>query len=164
MKKVFRKTSLLLATALMGVTGMQAQKAPQDMDRFIDALMKKMTVEEKIGQLNLPVSGEIVTGQAQNSDVAKKIEQGWVGGLLNLKGVEKIRRCTETCHREITPGYPPDIRYGCGAWLRNNLPYSIGALLLMGYGRYQKVRPHCCYRSQCRWHLMDIQPDGRYQP
>lgn len=54
MKKVFRKTSLLLATALMGVTGMQAQKAPQDMDRFIDALMKKMTVEEKIGQLNLP--------------------------------------------------------------------------------------------------------------
>ena len=37
MKKVFRKTSLLLATALMGVTGMQAQKAPQDMDRFIDA-------------------------------------------------------------------------------------------------------------------------------
>ena len=91
MKKVFRKTSLLLATALMGVTGMQAQKAPQDMDRFIDALMKKMTVEEKIGQLNLPVSGEIVTGQAQNSDVAKKIEQGWVGGLLNLKGVEKIR-------------------------------------------------------------------------
>ena len=61
------------------------------MDRFIDALMKKMTVEEKIGQLNLPVSGEIVTGQAKNSDVAKKIEQGLVGGLLNLKGVEKIR-------------------------------------------------------------------------
>ena len=68
----------MLATALMGVTGMQAQKASADMDRFIDALMKKMTVEEKIGQLNLPVSGEIVTGQAQNSDVAKKIEQGWV--------------------------------------------------------------------------------------
>ncbi|MFR9259800.1 MAG: hypothetical protein ACLVL2_00800 [Bacteroides cellulosilyticus] len=90
MKKVFRKTSLLLATALMGVTGMQAQKAPQVMDPS-STLMKKMTVEEKIGQLNLPVSGEIVTGQAQNSDVAKKIEQGWVGGLLNLKGVEKIR-------------------------------------------------------------------------
>lgn len=71
----FQKTSLLLATALMGVTGMQAQKAPQDMDRFIDALMKKMTVEEKIGQLNLPVSGEIVTGQAQNSDVAKRLSK-----------------------------------------------------------------------------------------
>ena len=160
MKKVFRKTSLLLATALMGVTGMQAQKAPQDMDRFIDALMKKMTVEEKIGQLNLPVSGEIITGQAQNSDVAKKIEQGWVGGLLNLKGVEKIRDVQKLAIEKSRLGIPLIF----GTWLRNNLPYSIGALLLMGYGRYQKVRPHCCYRSQCRWHLMDIQPDGRYQP
>ena len=46
MKKVFRRTSLLLAAILMGSTSIQAQKSPQDMDRFIDALMKKMTVEE----------------------------------------------------------------------------------------------------------------------
>lgn len=91
MKKVFRRTSLLLVAILMGSTSIQAQKSPQDMDRFIDALMKKMTVEEKIGQLNLPVTGEITTGQAKSSDVAKKIEQGLVGGLFNLKGVAKIR-------------------------------------------------------------------------
>ena len=91
MKKVFRRTSLLLAAILMGSTSIQAQKSPQDMDRFIDALMKKMTVGEKIGQLNLPVTGEITTGQAKSSDVAKKIEQGLVGGLFNLKGVAKIR-------------------------------------------------------------------------
>ena len=91
MKKVFRRTSLLLAAILMVSTSIQAQKSPQDMDRFIDALMKKMTVEEKIGQLNLPVTGEITTGQAKSSDVAKKIEQGLVGGLFNLKGVAKIR-------------------------------------------------------------------------
>ena len=90
MKKIFKRTSLLLATALIGVT-VQAQKSPQDMDRFIDALMRRMTVEEKIGQLNLPVTGEITTGQAKSSDVAKKIEQGLVGGLFNLKGVAKIR-------------------------------------------------------------------------
>ena len=91
MKKVFRRTSLLLAAILMGSTSIQAQKSPQDMDRFIDALMKKMTVEEKIGQLNLPVTGEITTVQAKSSDVAKKIEQGLVGGLFNLIGVAKIR-------------------------------------------------------------------------
>ena len=39
MKKVFRRTSLLLAAILMGSTSIQAQKSPQDMDRFIDALM-----------------------------------------------------------------------------------------------------------------------------
>lgn len=67
------------------------KRSTQDMDKFITELMNKMTIEEKIGQLNLPVSGEITTGQAKSSDVAKKIEQGLVGGLFNLKGVEKIR-------------------------------------------------------------------------
>lgn len=90
MRNIF-KTGLLLATTLMSTTAIQAQKAPQDMDRYIDALMKKMTVEEKIGQLNLPVTGEITTGQAKSSDIAQKIEKGLVGGVFNLKGVEKIR-------------------------------------------------------------------------
>ena len=62
-----------------------------DMDRFIDGLMDKMTLHEKIGQLNLPVSGNIVTGQAKSSDIAGKIRNGEVGGLFNLKGVEEIR-------------------------------------------------------------------------
>ena len=61
------------------------------MDQFIDNLMGKMTLQEKIGQLNLPVSGEIVTGQAKSSDVAGKIRKGQVGGLFNVKGVENIR-------------------------------------------------------------------------
>lgn len=91
MKRIIKNSSALLIAALMGIASLQAQKSPQDMDRFIDALMKKMTVEEKIGQLNLPVTGEITTGQAKSSDVAKQIEQGQVGGLFNLKGVSKIR-------------------------------------------------------------------------
>lgn len=58
---------------------------------FVDNLMAKMTVEEKIGQLNLPSSGDFTTGQAQNSNIGQKIEQGLVGGLFNIKGAEKIR-------------------------------------------------------------------------
>jgi beta-glucosidase len=61
------------------------------MKTFIDVLMKKMTLDEKIGQLNLPGSGDIVTGQASNSDIGKKIKEGKVGGLFNIKSVEKIR-------------------------------------------------------------------------
>ena len=61
------------------------------MDRFIDKLMSRMTLAEKIGQLNLPSAGDITTGQAQNSDIAGKIRRGEVGGLFNIKGVEKIR-------------------------------------------------------------------------
>ncbi|MDN3673671.1 beta-glucosidase BglX [Flavobacterium branchiarum] len=58
---------------------------------FVSELMSKMTVDEKIGQLNLPTSGDITTGQANSSNVAKNIEEGKVGGLFNIKSVKKIR-------------------------------------------------------------------------
>ena len=61
------------------------------MDLFINELMSKMTLDEKIGQLNLPSSGDFVTGEAKNSDIGKKVEEGKVGGLFNIKGVAKIR-------------------------------------------------------------------------
>ena len=86
-----KKYSLLILLALLLPLGLQAQKSPQDMDRFLDNLLKRMTLEEKIGQLNLPVTGEITTGQAKSSDIAAKIKRGEVGGLFNLKGVDKIR-------------------------------------------------------------------------
>ena len=86
-----KKYSLLILLALLLPLGLQAQKPPQDMDRFLDNLLKRMTLEEKIGQLNLPVTGEITTGQAKSSDIATKIKRGEVGGLINLKGVDKIR-------------------------------------------------------------------------
>jgi beta-glucosidase len=57
----------------------------------VDSLLSVMTLQEKIGQLNLPGAGDFVTGQAQNSDIAKKIEQGLVGGLFNIKSVAKIK-------------------------------------------------------------------------
>ena len=85
----FLLTAVITASAF---TAMAAPKADKDkMDQFIDNLMGKMTLQEKIGQLNLPVSGEIVTGQAKSSDVAGKIRKGQVGGLFNVKGVENIR-------------------------------------------------------------------------
>ncbi len=62
-----------------------------EMNRFIGDLMKQMTLDEKIGQLNLPGAGDITTGQASSSDIAKKIKEGKVGGLFNIKEVAKIK-------------------------------------------------------------------------
>ena len=84
-----KKKLLLAAAALFLSAAVHAQDAR--MEAFIDNLMSKMTLREKIGQLNLPVTGEIVTGEAKSSDVAGKIIRGEVGGLFNLKGVDKIR-------------------------------------------------------------------------
>ncbi|EYA73477.1 beta-glucosidase BglX [Bacteroides fragilis] len=96
----------LAASLVVVAAGLQAQKAPRDMDRFIDQLMKKMTLEEKIGQLNLPVTGEITTGQAKSSDVAKRIRNGEVGGLFNLKGVKRIREVQRQAVEESRLGIP----------------------------------------------------------
>ena len=76
------------------------------MDRFIDKLMSRMTLTEKIGQLNLPSAGDITTGQAQNSDIAGKIRRGEVGGLFNIKGVEKIRDVQRIAVEESRLGIP----------------------------------------------------------
>lgn len=86
---------LILAFLLVPVLTVSAQNNPsgqdQKMKTFIDELMGKMTLEEKLGQLNLPASGDIITGAGSSTDIGKKIKEGQVGGLFNIKGVEKIR-------------------------------------------------------------------------
>lgn len=84
-------TLLIVATALNTHTASAQVATDAKMKIFIDVLMKKMTLDEKIGQLNLPTSGDFVTGQAASSDVAKNIAQGKVGGLFNIKSVAKIK-------------------------------------------------------------------------
>ena len=63
--------------------------APKEI--FVTDLISKMTLAEKLGQLNLPTAGDITTGQANSSDIGKKIEEGKVGGLFNIKSVQKIK-------------------------------------------------------------------------
>lgn len=103
---IYKKLSLSILLFAAGFLTASAQKSPQDMDRFIDVLMNKMTLEEKIGQLNLPVTGEITTGQAKSSDIAAKIKKGEVGGLFNLKGVERIREVQRQAVEESRLGIP----------------------------------------------------------
>lgn len=106
MRQLILKVQSFLILLVLVSANVQAQKSPVDMDRFIDDLMKRMTLEEKIGQLNLPVTGEITTGQAKSSNVAKRIRAGEVGGLFNLKGVERIRDVQKQAVEESRLGIP----------------------------------------------------------
>lgn len=87
------KTTFIRAalTAMLFLPSVAHAQADAKMNLFVDNLMNKMTLHEKIGQLNLPVAGNITTGQAKSSDVAAQIARGEVGGLFNLKGVKSIR-------------------------------------------------------------------------
>jgi beta-glucosidase len=83
--------NFLLGFVVLLSTQVFAQQKDAKMNAFITSLMSRMTLEEKLGQLNLPGAGDITTGQASSSDIAKKISEGKVGGLFNIKSAEKIR-------------------------------------------------------------------------
>lgn len=82
---------MTVVLALLAGLPSVAQDRNTEMDNFIDNLMGKMTLEEKIGQLNLPSEGDIITGLGSNSNIAEKIRKGQVGGMFNIKGADKIR-------------------------------------------------------------------------
>ncbi|MDZ7646610.1 MAG: glycoside hydrolase family 3 N-terminal domain-containing protein [Cytophagales bacterium] len=79
---------LLLLLAACNTTTRNGQTS---IDSRVDSVLSLMTLEEKIGQLNLPSAGAFVTGAVESSDIAKKIEEGKVGGLFNIKTVANIR-------------------------------------------------------------------------
>ena len=72
----------------------EKEVSEKTMDEFVDGLMSRMTVAEKIGQLNLPGYGH-VTSEAKKSEIAGRIRQGEVGGIFNIFGVDKIRELQE---------------------------------------------------------------------
>ena len=99
-----KKKNLIIGALCAALVSCSGPKS--EMDMFIDDLMEQMTVEEKIGQLNLPVAGDIVTGQAKSSNVSERIRKGEVGGLFNLKGAEQIREVQRIAVEESRLGIP----------------------------------------------------------
>jgi beta-glucosidase len=83
--------SVALVVILFTACTEKENTASNSIDKQVDSLINLMTLEEKIGQLNLPSAGAFVTGSVESSDIAKKIEQGKVGGLFNIKTVANIR-------------------------------------------------------------------------
>ena len=104
-----RKNFILLVTAL-GMSFSFGQKIKFDskktQDQFISEIMSQMTLEEKLGQLNFPTSNDFITGSAQSTDVGKKIESSLVGGLFNIKGVDKIKEMQRIAIEKSRLGIP----------------------------------------------------------
>jgi beta-glucosidase len=93
--------SILLLAAFLKV-----QSQDEKMSLFIDNLMNKMTVEEKIGQLNLTTAGGFVTGSAVNEQTQKKIRMGLIGGMLNGFSVSSMRAFQDIAVKE-SPNHIP---------------------------------------------------------
>jgi beta-glucosidase len=77
-----------------------AQGQDEKMNKFISDLMNKMTVEEKIGQLNLTTAGGFVTGSAVNEMTHQKLQKGQIGGMLNALSLSSMRAFMDIAVKE----------------------------------------------------------------
>jgi len=87
--RIFLTVALFVTTMVTAQTNKQAKN--EKMDKFVQGLLAKMTLEEKLGQLNLPAASDFVTGAVSSSDIADKVKAGKVGGVFNIRSVTKIK-------------------------------------------------------------------------
>lgn len=96
----------VLLTAILAAAAAMAPARDSKMDEFVNSLMQRMTLQEKIGQLTLLGAGDIVTGSGGKSPVEGRIAEGRLGGVFNLKGVAAIRRLQDIAVKESRLGIP----------------------------------------------------------
>ncbi len=72
----------------------------------IDTLLAAMTVEEKIGQLNMVAASRAVTGPGELRDLHEGIRAGRIGCLLNLWGAEEVRAVQRLAVEDSRLGVP----------------------------------------------------------
>lgn len=80
--------------ALLPFYKASAQTKTEDakMNTYVNGLLSKMTLDEKIGQLNLVTIGAATTGSVVNKGVEEKIKNGAIGGVFGIWGVDQVKQ------------------------------------------------------------------------
>lgn len=107
MKRLKRTVLLGLCTGMVGCSHPGMDCGDREMDRFVDKLLSDMTLEEKIGQLNLvPVDGSAMTGPVTESATGDRIAKGEIGALLNVMSPAKMLELQQAAVTESRLGIP----------------------------------------------------------
>jgi len=137
-RKSLFQAALLLALGLAGpqvhaqtkakpkATTPPAPATDTKMQQFVASLMQKMTLEEKIGQLNLVSVGFDVTGPVVSKDVDANIKKGLVGGVLNTYTPIAARKLQELAMKESRLHIPLILGYDVIHGHRTIFPIPLG--------------------------------------
>ncbi|HTY87698.1 MAG TPA: beta-glucosidase BglX [Candidatus Acidoferrum sp.] len=115
-----------MGMVVSGCLHAQPLAADSQMNTFIDALMGRMTLEEKIGQLNLLAVGFDITGPRLSKDAETKIRQGLVGGILNTYTPEAVEKLQSLAVKESRLGIPLLFGYDVIHGHRTIFPIPLG--------------------------------------
>ncbi len=99
-----RKFAVCIIALLFSSLTLTAQE--EKMERFVSALMEKMTVEEKIGQLNLMPGSSFTTGEPKDNPLLQLAADGKLGAVLNLCGEKDLRMLQDVATRQSRLGIP----------------------------------------------------------
>ncbi len=110
-KQIKNYAFLLLALSMNGYAQtkkyMDTKKPIEDR---ISLLMKEMTLEEKVGQMNQYNGSWDVTGpkpeSGSNEEKYNNIKKGWVGSMLTVRGVKEVRAVQKIAVEETRLGIP----------------------------------------------------------
>jgi len=91
---IARKIFVALILVISSISAF-AQSGDAKMDAFVSKLMSKMTLDEKIGQLNLVTSGRATTGSVVNKGVEDNIKKGAIGGIFGGYGTDFIGKAQD---------------------------------------------------------------------
>lgn len=101
---------MLLFTFLYSYAQAQTPAKEAAIDAKVNALLKRMTLEEKVGQMNQYNGFWEITGPVPKDGDAKKkydhLRKGMVGAVLNVKGAENVRKLQEIAVKETRLGIP----------------------------------------------------------
>ena len=108
---LYKRISLIFLVWVVAVHSCLAQQPAVDsVEKAIDQLLKKMTLDEKIGQMNQYNGFWDVTGPAPQAGNDKfkydHFKQGLVGSVLNVRGVKQVRKLQELVVKESRLGIP----------------------------------------------------------
>ena len=106
-KKSLITFSLITGCFFAPTKSLQAQTDESKMDAKVDEILAEMTIEEKIGQLNLlNPGGGVATGAVVSDNVQQKIKDGEVGGLFGVAGPDKIKIAQDYAVNDTRLGIP----------------------------------------------------------
>lgn len=111
MKKIKNATLLLLVVCCNGFAQTKKHLGTNlTIETRISLLMKEMTLEEKIGQMNQYNGSWDVTGpkpeSGSNEEKYSNLKKGWVGSMLNVRGVKNVRAVQKIAVEETRLGIP----------------------------------------------------------
>jgi len=125
-RKLQRLIYLLPYIFFLACTPEKQDAETREMNRFIDNLMKEMTLEEKIGQLTLFTSDMDHTGPFMREHYLEDIQAGRVGAIFNAYTAEYTRELQRMAVEETRLGIPMLFGYDVIHGHRTIFPIPLG--------------------------------------